>query len=98
MQEPYRRPDRAEIAARVHAELAAQQPSAAVTAEQAASDCAGPGTARELATGELTPQHAVPEPETTPDDEDQAPPPPPARCRTCKYPINSIGHWWACHG
>lgn len=97
MQEPYKRPDRAAIAARVRAELAAQQPSAAVTAEQAGSDCVGPGTAWD-SSGTLDAATAAPEPETTPDDEDQAPPPPPRRCRTCKYPITSIGHWWSCHG
>jgi hypothetical protein len=94
MDEPYKRPDRAAIAARIAAEEA-ERASRPVPAEP------DPLAVRELAGDEPPPgrpelaDQLAAEP---PDVEDLADddPPPPRRCPRCLYRVNTIGHKTGC--
>ncbi len=85
MDEPYRAPDRAEIAARVRAQLAA---------ERAGTFTVGPGSGWDpLARRELDELAGI-----MPADIPAAAPPPAARCGACGYVTTASGHAIQCGG
>jgi hypothetical protein len=102
MDEPYRRPDRAAIAARIAAEETGRDGRPVpVQAFMVGGTGPDPLAVRELAEDDPLPAHPEPGgqlPAAPPDVDDQArdDPPPPRRCPRCHYHVNTIGHKTTC--